>query len=155
MRGHRQLTSSSNQSWATPVWLFDKLNSEFHFTLDPCASDLNHKCSNYFTVEQDGLARTWEDQVVYINPPYNEQNGWINKAFHEFQEHGVTSVLLLPSRTDKIIFHELIAPYASQVRFLKGRIKFVGAEHGSTFPSCLVIFSSHRYSERFIFVDYR
>ena len=29
--------SSKSMNWATPQDFFDKLNSEFHFTLDPCA----------------------------------------------------------------------------------------------------------------------
>ena len=41
--------SSKKDDWETPQWLFDKLDSEFHFTLDPCANDLNHKCDKYFT----------------------------------------------------------------------------------------------------------
>ena len=35
--------------WEKPQWLFDKLDSEFHFTLEQCANDLNHKCDKYFT----------------------------------------------------------------------------------------------------------
>ena len=39
--------------------LFNKLNEEFHFNLDPCASADNHKCNRYFTKEQDGLKQNW------------------------------------------------------------------------------------------------
>ena len=53
------MTSSKTDNWATPQDLFDKLNDEFHFDLDPCADDLNHKCENYFTRAEDGLGRSW------------------------------------------------------------------------------------------------
>ena len=42
--------SSKKMDWATPQDFYDKLNSEFHFTLDPCADESNHKCDKYFTM---------------------------------------------------------------------------------------------------------
>ena len=44
--------SSKKDDWETPQWLFDELDSEFHFTLDPCANVLNHKCDKYFGCDQ-------------------------------------------------------------------------------------------------------
>jgi len=43
----------------TPQDLFDELNDEFHFTLDPCAMPQNTKCAKYFTPEDDGLKQDW------------------------------------------------------------------------------------------------
>lgn len=51
--------SSARQDWATPQDLFDELNEEFHFNLDPCASAENHKCERYFTEEDNGLLQEW------------------------------------------------------------------------------------------------
>ena len=53
------LFSSTTDLWATPQAFFDELNAEFHFTLDPCANDDNHKCAKYYTEQQDGLAQDW------------------------------------------------------------------------------------------------
>ena len=39
--------SSEVDVWSTPQDLFDKLDKEFHFTLDVCADRSNHKCKNY------------------------------------------------------------------------------------------------------------
>lgn len=33
------LFSSNTDDWATPQDLFDALDAEFHFTLDPCSSE--------------------------------------------------------------------------------------------------------------------
>ena len=38
---------------ATPQDFYDKLNKEFNFTLDPCATDENHKCDKYYTKEDN------------------------------------------------------------------------------------------------------
>ena len=36
--------SSKTDIWATPQDLFDRLDAEFHFTLDPCSTHENAKC---------------------------------------------------------------------------------------------------------------
>ena len=43
--------SSKTDQWETPQDFFDQLDKEFHFTLDPCADETNHKCEKYFTKE--------------------------------------------------------------------------------------------------------
>ena len=40
----KAMFSSQRDDWETPQDLFDKLNAEFNFTLDPCASNDNAKC---------------------------------------------------------------------------------------------------------------
>ena len=36
--------SSKTDLWSTPNDFFDKLNDEFHFTLDPCSTHENKSC---------------------------------------------------------------------------------------------------------------
>ena len=155
MRGQEQLFSSVKQDWTTPIWLFDKLNEEFHFTLDAAASDENHLCDKWYTESTNGLTHSWENEVVFINPPHDIQDAFITKAFNEWHSYGSTVVMLIPSRTDKKIFHNLIAHYAAQIRFLKGRLKFGGCKDSAPFPSAIIVFSNNHYHERVVFVDYR
>ena len=65
--------SSARDDWETPQDVFDRLDGEFHFTLDPCADAYNHKCSKYYTKEQDGLIRSWRGETVFCNPPYGRE----------------------------------------------------------------------------------
>lgn len=58
--------SSKTDQWATPQDFFDELDREFHFTLDPCADETNHKCKKFFTKEEDGLSRSWEREYFAI-----------------------------------------------------------------------------------------
>ena len=51
--------SSESNEWATPQSLFDELDKEFHFTLDPCCTHENAKCKRHFTIEEDGLRQNW------------------------------------------------------------------------------------------------
>jgi site-specific DNA-methyltransferase (adenine-specific) len=43
------LYSSRSEEWETPKELFDELNLQFHFTLDPCSTDENAKCKKHYT----------------------------------------------------------------------------------------------------------
>ncbi len=51
--------SSKRQDWETPSDIFRDLDQEFHFSLDPCADEQNHKCARYFTKEVNGLVQNW------------------------------------------------------------------------------------------------
>lgn len=131
--------TSVSEDWATPQWLFDRLNDEFHFTLDVCASEKNAKVSRFFTKDQDGLKQDWSGETVWCNPPYGRQiRQWIYKAYKHFIGGG-TSVLLIPSRTDTSWFHDYVIGQA-EIRFIRGRIKFEGAKYNAPFPSMVVIY---------------
>lgn len=134
------LFSSKEEKWETPQDFFDKLNDEFHFTLDAAASPDNAKCTNYFTEEQDGLVQSWGGHTVWCNPPYCRKTGlWVKKAYEEHQRTGCTVVMLLPSRTDVRWFHDYILGKA-EIRFIKGRLKFGGNKNSAPFPSIVVIY---------------
>ena len=60
------LFSSNSDEWATPQKIYDDLDEEFNFTLDPCASENNHKCALYFTKEQDGLSQKWGGRAFSV-----------------------------------------------------------------------------------------
>ena len=122
--------------WNTPKWLFEKLNKEFHFDLDPCCTHENALCKNHFTKEEDGLRQNWGGQTVYCNPPYGREIAdWVKKA----AESNALVVMLLPARTDTKWFHEYIYGKA-EIRFIKGRLHFNESKEGAPFPSMIVIF---------------
>ena len=129
--------SSTTSEWSTPQALFDKLNDEFHFTLDPCASPENAKCKKYYTKEDDGLCKSWDGETVFMNPPYGRQIGkWAAKASGT---KGVV-VCLIPARTDTAWWHDYCIKYG-EVRFIRGRIQFDGpTKDNAPFPSAIVIF---------------
>ena len=58
--------STGNNNMSTPKSFFDKLNEVFHFTLDPCADDTNHKCDQYYTEEENGLTKTWGGKLFSV-----------------------------------------------------------------------------------------
>ena len=132
--------SSKSNEWTTPQHLFDELNQEFNFTLDPCATEENAKCSKHFTIEDDGLSKDWSNDVVFMNPPYGREiKKWIKKAYEE-SLNGATVVCLIPARTDTTYWHDFIFEKADDIRFLKGRLKFGNGKNSAPFPSAIVVY---------------
>jgi site-specific DNA-methyltransferase (adenine-specific) len=138
---NKVLFSSANDVWATPQNLFDELDKEFNFTLDPCALPDNAKCAKYYTPAEDGLAQSWGGEQVFCNPPYGRKiYDWVRKAYNESKKPGTTVVMLIPARTDTRYFHDFIYHQAKEIRFIKGRLKFGNAKNAAPFPSMIVIF---------------
>jgi len=115
----RNLTHSDN--WGTPKALYDELNKEFAFDFDPCP--LNE---GEITPDKDGLLIEW-GKHNFINPPYSRQlkEAFVKRAVEESKK-GKLCVCLLPVSTSTKLFHEVIKPNANEIRFLKGRVKFLG-----------------------------
>ena len=105
----------TSDHWATPKWLYDKLDAEFHFDFDPCPL---HADFDWLEIEWGG--------ANFVNPPYNRKDKprFIQKAYEEWKKWK-TCVLLIPSATGTKQFHDLILPNA-EVRFLKWRVAFEG-----------------------------
>ena len=132
MHKFKGMMTSLSPHWATPKWLYEELNKEFNFNDDPCP--LNG---------EGGLDRNWGTST-FVNPPYGRAIvKWIEKAWIEY-EAGNTIVMLLPSRTDTRWFHNYILPFAKEIRFIKGRLKFGDAKNSAPFPSCIVIFRKEK-----------
>jgi site-specific DNA-methyltransferase (adenine-specific) len=77
---------------------------------------------------------------VFCNPPYGRAIGeWMRKAWESAQRGAEVVVCLVPARTDTAWWHDY-ATRAAEVRYLRGRLKFGGANNGAPFPSALLVF---------------
>lgn len=148
----KAMVSSETPEHGTPQWLFDILDQEFHFTLDPCATAENAKCVKYYTKEHNGLLQDWAKEVVFINPPYCRQTSqWVKKAYEE-SEKGVTVVMLLSAATGRKWWQEWVFTYARQIRWVEGFIKFVNATYSAPFASAIVVFSRNlQYQDKHVY----
>lgn len=141
MKGEKILFSSKNNDWETPQSLFNALNKEFSFTLDPCATKESAKCEKFFTEAENGLLQNWQGEIVFVNPPYGREiYSWVQKCYRESRKQGTTVVMLIPARTDTKYFHDFIYHKAKEIRFIKGRLKFSNSETAAPFPSMIVVF---------------
>lgn len=123
---------SAHVEWGTPPDLFKDLNREFGFTMDPCpVGGL-----------WDGTLIPWDGQRVFCNPPYGRgMEKWLAKG-----PEADVAVFLIPARTDTAWFHDH-ALKAAEIRFFRGRLKFVenhvsprDGQGAAPFPSMLVIY---------------
>lgn len=121
--------SSKYQAWATRWEDFNKWNERFNFTLDVCAGNGDQKCAKYFTPEDDGLSQSWLGETFFCNPPYGrEYPEWVKYACYQAESGELSGVILIPARTDTIIFHDYLVPMQEQgyleIEFLRGRLTF-------------------------------
>jgi site-specific DNA-methyltransferase (adenine-specific) len=130
MKGQRAAFSSQSVDWPTPAALYAELNREFHFDLDPCplGGGIVDGTSPMFC--------SWDGRRVFCNPPY----GPALVPFLERAKEAALAVYLIPARTDTRWFHDLVLPCASEIRFIKGRLKFGDAKNSAPFPSMLVVY---------------
>jgi phage N-6-adenine-methyltransferase len=98
------LTSSEKHDWLTPDDWFEYLNLEFGFTLDPCSQHDTALREKHFTIAENGLAHSWADERVFMNPPYEEIKLWMKKAYEESMK-GALVVCFVPARVDTDCWH--------------------------------------------------
>jgi phage N-6-adenine-methyltransferase len=161
MAVQKAMVSSKSNEWATPQDFFDYLNDEFHFDLDVSANSTNAKCANYIDVNINGLTQDWHvlsKSACFMNPPYGGQTAhWIKKAWEESCK-GAVVVCLIVSATDRSYWHDYIFPYAKEIRFIRGKLKF-GAGKGakafgaglSPFASAVIVFAGKVDRQEIIF----
>lgn len=136
---------------ATSPEVFEPLDRRFRFTLDVAASERNAKCERFFSIEDDGLTRSWRGERVWCNPPYSDIRPWVDKAWQEWMRGAEMVVMLLPAnRTEQGWWQELVEPGRQlgrvRVEFLAGRLRFiahdkteVGKNERPPYGCCLVI----------------
>jgi site-specific DNA-methyltransferase (adenine-specific) len=73
---------------------------------------------------------------VFCNPPYGPGIA----KFLRMAPQADLAVFLLPARTDVRWFHDIVLPFAKEIRFIRGRLKFGGMQHSAPFPSMVVVF---------------
>ena len=134
---NKGLFTSNTDLWATPQDFFNKMNDEFNFELDVCATSENTKCEKYFTEEINGLEQEWTG-ICWMNPPYGRAIGdWMKKAY-ESSLNGATVVCLVPARTDTKWWHDYAMK--GEIRLVKGRLKFGDSQNSAPFPSAVIVF---------------
>ena len=137
--------SSKSDEWETPQGFFNKLDKTYRFTLDPCSTPKTAKCKKYYTPEDDGLTKSWRDEIVFVNPPYGNIKDWVKKAHDESINNNAVVVMLIPARTDTRYWHDYIMEEADSIYFVKGRLKFGNSPNSAPFPSAVVVFDRRRF----------
>ena len=136
-----QSARMKNDEWLTPPEILARLG---RFDLDPCAPIVRpwETADHHYTVEDDGLSKTWFGRV-WCNPPFGaEAVKWLRRMM----EHG-NGIALAPARTETRMFYETVWGKAAGVLFLRGRPHFhfvdgTRASFNSGAPIALVAYGS-------------
>lgn len=126
---NKVLFSSLTDDYRTPESIYKKLDEEFKFNYDPCPYQSNDKSS---------LLKEWGSRS-FVNPPYSNIFNFLQKGYIEYTK-GKLIVFLIPSRTDTIYWHKFVMK-ATNIRFIKERLRFNNSKNTAPFPSCVVIFN--------------
>jgi hypothetical protein len=144
----KKIHINNDDNYATPPKLYEELNQRFHFDFDPCPYNENE-------ISIDGLKIEW-GKSNFVNPPYSQKlkEQFVIKGVEEMKK-GKVCVFLIPVSTSTKLFHDWIIPYATEIKFVKGRIKFgkldkngmfyiplnkFGKEQSGTKDSMIVVF---------------
>ena len=155
---HRQ--KDAIDTWGPPEAIFNFAQNKWcNFTLDAAANLFNSKVTNFISENQDALKTSWISNNTWLNPPYGRQMPkFIQRALNQVREGNTDRVVcLIASRTDTKIFQEVIFPYASELYFIKGRIKFLknGEKvQGANYASVFVVFDQRRLKGNPLVVNY-
>ena len=148
--------SSATPEWYTPPHIVQRVVDMFgHIDLDPCSNAQGAAAAvparYHYTAADNGLAQSWrvpfpvDDDgkemqriAVYMNPPYGDEIGaWTERLACAYASGEITeAIALLPARTDTAWCQPLLRAAASC--FVRGRLKFSGAENSAPFPSLIL-----------------
>jgi len=174
---NRVVFSAKSDGWRTPREFFTALDREFLFVVDAAAKRSNALCDTWFgpghpiLTYRNALTVDWWREVgpswraVWCNPPYSACREFVAKAAKE-RLQGVTSVLLVPARTDTQWWHAHVWDRGAgryrpgvKARYVQGRLMFLKANgkptldrHGrptrAPFPSVVIVFKGVTYRRR-------
>lgn len=162
MKGQKVLHSKQSDFWGTPGDFFEIYHREFHFTIDASADEHNHLLPRWWgpgsALGENALEVSWKGETCWLNPPYSNILDFTRKARYESIFNGVTTVMLIPSRTDTQYWHKYIWDEHENTwqagvsgRFIRGRLKFRKTDvtiesklQPAPFPSVVIIFHGNQ-----------
>lgn len=124
--------------YPTPRSFLDVVEREFGpIKFDLAASAENAVAPSYFTEADDSLAQDWSgiEKWAWLNPPYDHIGRWAKKCALEAVK-GASIIMLVPASVGSNWYRDWVEGWAT-VRFLNGRITFVG--HDDPYPKDLML----------------
>lgn len=147
------IARSKRNDWRTPRNVLDVVEEALGtIDLDPCGNKrslVGAREQYLLSRGEDGLRFPWKGRV-FVNPPFDNVSGWMEKAALEGTNVKTEIVFLMPARTDTKAWHRW-ATAADAICFWKGRIRFVGAKASAPFPTAFLYWGSrlNRFRDAF------
>lgn len=161
--GQRAATRTAlEDTWTTPPALVASVSEEFgRITLDAAARVGDAVAEHWLGSDHPELHRRdalsslvdWVDLAghtpheahIWVNPPFGRRaTAFVARAV-EAAKNGVPVTVLLPARVDTALWHDWVFPYASEIRHLRGRLRYGRGDKRydspAPFPSALLRFT--------------
>lgn len=124
--------SSISYNWDSPLEIFNELNKEFHFNLDPTSRPIGN-----LPGLKDGLrmkyGTTKNPAILFNNPPYKRGliEAYVSKTIKEMKlGFCSTAVFLIPLRNSD--YFKLLRKAGAEFRLCEKRLKFGDADSSAT-----------------------
>ncbi|MGB7408236.1 MAG: DNA N-6-adenine-methyltransferase [Pontixanthobacter sp.] len=144
-----QAAKLDRDSRFTPASFMEHVYSAFGpVDLDPCAHEQSPVIARrkfLLSDGDDGLRDEWTGSFAFVNPPYSDQLTWLKRAYHQWNEGNIRSVMcLVPFRPDSKFFHDTVMKKAD-IFALQGRVKFEdisGKAQATPFSLAVIVFGA-------------
>lgn len=142
------IKNAGHQDWRTPPWLYQRLHDRYDFQVDAAATLYNALCPKHISPTMDATnRRTWQAWVrrgytrYFLNPPFNDIAPFLVPACDAGYQ-GAIVVCLLPARVEVEWAHDIVYPYAHEITFVRGRVRYYRSIRNGkpNFPSMVVRF---------------
>lgn len=141
--GHKDPLSDER---ATPQFLYDELDAEFHFDCDIASAWDNYKHPNHYSLPHiNAFGEDWVG-ANFCNPPYSNIAPWLKYGREQVEKHNSMIVFILPSDTSTKWFHNWIWDKTKhqprpgiQIRHPDRRYAFGDNIQGAKFSNSIVV----------------
>lgn len=130
-----------NNEVETPPNIIEMITAEFGSFFDPCPYMGKNKKPLFDALSEEEL--TW-GEFNYVNPPYDFIDPWVARAHNEMVKYGNSTLVFVPARTGSAYWRDNVWGKCTELRFLTGKVLFVGYEHPSPHQLVCIIYLSKR-----------
>ncbi len=132
-----------NNEVETPDNVLEDIRAEFGSFFDPCPYMGKGQKPEFDALKEEEL--DWQE-FNFVNPPYDDIEPWMARAYTEMVKRGHTTLVLVPARTGSAYWRDQVWGKCTEVRFVTGKIIFKGYGHPSPHHMSYVIYRAE--SER-------
>jgi phage N-6-adenine-methyltransferase len=138
--GEPRLSLTGDNEWYTPARYIEAARRVLgNIDLDPAsceAAQATVKARQFFTAEDDGLAKEWRGRV-WLNPPYARDliGEFVAKLVADHQSGSVPSAIMLTHNSADTVWFQTAATAAGAICFTAGRINFTNPNTSQSAPT--------------------
>lgn len=141
-----QKPGHSRQDYQTPpefLAAVRRLLDITQFDVDLAATAENAVCPRYYTERDDAFKQSWltwrQEGWNWLNPPFADLEPWVRRAWEQAQL-GARVAMLVPAAVGANWWRDWV-DLKAQVRFLNGRLTFVGETAPYPKDCCLLLYA--------------